>query len=42
MIINKKIMIKEIAIECGYEYVQNFTRAFKKKFGISPEKLRNG
>lgn len=41
MIINKKIMIKEIAIECGYEYVQNFTRAFKKKFGVSPEKLRN-
>ncbi len=41
MVINKKIMIKEIAIECGYEYVQNFTRAFKKKFGVSPEKLRN-
>lgn len=42
MIIDKDIMIKEIAIECGYEYVQNFTRAFKKKFGVSPEKLRNG
>lgn len=42
MIINKEIMIKEIAIECGYEYVQNFTRAFKKKFGVSPEKLRLG
>ncbi|WP_345991404.1 AraC family transcriptional regulator [Chryseobacterium sp. Chry.R1] len=41
MIINKEIMIKEISIECGYEYVQNFTRAFKKKFGLSPEKLRN-
>lgn len=41
MIIDKEIMIKEIAIECGYEYVQNFTRAFKKKFGISPETLRN-
>lgn len=40
LIINKELMIKEIAIECGYEYVQNFTRAFKKKFGISPEKLR--
>lgn len=40
MIIDKEIMIKEIAIECGYEYVQNFTRAFKKKFGVSPEKLR--
>lgn len=41
LIINKDMMIKEIAIECGYEYVQNFTRAFKKKFGMSPEKLRN-
>ena len=41
LIINKELMIKEIAIECGYEYVQNFTRAFKKKFGVSPEKLRN-
>ncbi|WP_027378798.1 helix-turn-helix transcriptional regulator [Chryseobacterium daeguense] len=41
LIINKDLMIKEIAIECGYEYVQNFTRAFKKKFGMSPEKLRN-
>ncbi|KPH11988.1 helix-turn-helix transcriptional regulator [Chryseobacterium sp. ERMR1:04] len=42
MIIDKEIMIKEIAIECGYEYVQNFTRAFKKKYGVSPETLRNG
>lgn len=42
MIIDKELMIKEIAIECGYEYVQNFTRAFKKKFGMSPEKLRQG
>lgn len=41
MITDKDIMIKEIAIECGYEYLQNFTRAFKKKFGISPENLRN-
>lgn len=41
LITNKEIMIKEIAIECGYEYLQNFTRAFKKKFGISPERLRN-
>lgn len=41
LITNKEIMIKEIAIECGYEYIQNFTRAFKKKFGVSPEHLRN-
>ncbi|GEN66995.1 hypothetical protein CRH01_15630 [Chryseobacterium rhizosphaerae] len=41
MITNSDVMIKEIAIECGYEYVQNFTRAFKKKFGVAPENLRN-
>ncbi|WP_336963544.1 AraC family transcriptional regulator [Chryseobacterium contaminans] len=41
LITDKDIMIKEIAIECGYEYLQNFTRAFKKKFGVSPEFLRN-
>jgi len=41
LITDKEIMIKEIAIECGYEYLQNFTRAFKKKFGMSPESLRN-
>lgn len=41
MIIDKSLMIKEISIECGYEYVQNFTRAFKKKFGVSPDRLRN-
>ncbi len=41
LITNKEIMIKEIAIECGYEYLQNFTRAFKKKFGVAPESLRN-
>ncbi|KIC62439.1 helix-turn-helix domain-containing protein [Chryseobacterium taiwanense] len=42
LIVDKNIMIKEIAIDCGYDYVQNFSRAFKKKFGVSPEKLRNG
>ncbi|SDJ71585.1 helix-turn-helix transcriptional regulator [Chryseobacterium jejuense] len=41
LITDKEMMIKEIAIECGYEYLQNFTRAFKKKFGVSPEHLRN-
>ncbi|WP_106918051.1 helix-turn-helix transcriptional regulator [Chryseobacterium aurantiacum] len=41
LITDKEMMIKEIAIECGYEYIQNFTRAFKKKFGVSPEHLRH-
>ncbi|REC73510.1 hypothetical protein DRF60_19225 [Chryseobacterium elymi] len=33
----KNQLIKEIAIECGYEYVQNFTRAYKKIGSITRE-----
>lgn len=40
MIVEKNHLIKEIASECGYEHVPNFSRAFKKKFGISPDQLR--
>ncbi|MET3537778.1 hypothetical protein SAMN05216324_10549 [Chryseobacterium limigenitum] len=29
MIIDKEIMIKEITIECGYEYVENFAKALR-------------
>lgn len=32
--------INDIAGYCGYEYVQHFSTAFKKKFGLSPSKLR--
>ncbi len=32
--------ISEIAIECGYEYPSHFCTAFKRKFGVSPKKLR--
>ncbi|PSK94898.1 helix-turn-helix transcriptional regulator [Taibaiella chishuiensis] len=32
--------INEIAGYCGYEYVQHFSAAFKKKYGLSPSKLR--
>ncbi len=31
----------EIADEIGYEHTGNFQRAFKKQFGLSPDKLRN-
>lgn len=33
--------ISEIASCCGYEFVQSFIKAFKRKFGIPPEKFRN-
>lgn len=32
--------INEIADYCGYEYVQHFSTAFKKKYGLTPSKLR--
>lgn len=34
--------IKSIAAVAGFEYVSNFTSAFKKKFGITPLQCRNG
>lgn len=37
---NKK-SISEIALELGYSSVQHFSKAFKKKFGSSPNKLKH-
>lgn len=33
--------VNEIAFELGFEYPQNFSKLFKKKFGISPTNYRN-
>lgn len=33
--------VNEIASNCGYEFVQSFIKAFKRKFNVSPEKYRN-
>lgn len=33
--------ISDIAMLCGYKFVQNFTKAFKKEFGITPDKFRS-
>lgn len=33
--------VNEIASNCGYEFVQSFIKAFKRKFSVSPEKYRN-
>jgi AraC-like DNA-binding protein len=32
--------IYEIAIDCGYEYPNHFSAAFKRKFGVNPSSLR--
>jgi AraC family transcriptional regulator len=31
-----------IALDCGYQYPEVFSRAFKKQFGISPQECRRG
>ncbi|MCT4638053.1 MAG: AraC family transcriptional regulator [Bacteroidales bacterium] len=36
---NKPIL--EIAFECGYTDASHFTKAFKRKYGISPREFRN-
>jgi len=37
---NSKLNILEISMECGFESQENFTRAFKKFFNITPGKMR--
>lgn len=32
--------VAEIAAHCGYKFVQNFSTAFKQKYGVSPDKFR--
>lgn len=39
LILNEKT-IADISFFCGYKFVQNFSKAFKQKFGASPEKFR--
>lgn len=40
LLLNTSKPIADISEYCGYVYVQSFTTAFRKKFGITPEKLR--
>jgi AraC-like DNA-binding protein len=39
ILFEKKMPIKEVALELGYENASNFSTAFKKQFGILPGKL---
>lgn len=40
MLFDDSKTIAEIAVHCGYAYVQSFTTAFKNKYGTTPEKFR--
>lgn len=41
LLANSHDSITLIAIECGFSTSQNFARAFRKHFGLSPTKFRN-
>lgn len=34
--------VTEVAMEVGYEYQSNFSKAFKKHFGLTPKEVRRG
>ncbi|MEM1257325.1 MAG: AraC family transcriptional regulator [Bacteroidota bacterium] len=41
MLLDQNLPVGHVANEIGYKYPQHFSTAFKRKFGISPSKLRN-
>lgn len=40
LLLDKQMSIHEVAEYCGYQYVQHFSTAFKKRFGITPGGMR--
>ncbi|WP_281233216.1 helix-turn-helix domain-containing protein [Flavobacterium gelatinilyticum] len=40
LIIEDEKSLAEISLLCGYKFVQNFTKAFKAKFGAAPKEFR--
>ena len=38
LLLDRRKSILDIAMVCGYEYEQSFSRAFKDEFGITPGK----
>jgi len=40
LLVANEMPVVDISQICGYKFVQNFSKAFKLKFGITPEKFR--
>lgn len=36
-----RLRIKEVSAQCGYSTTSSFTRAFEKRFGLSPSRFRS-
>jgi AraC-like DNA-binding protein len=46
MVISKRMLLENMSVTevseyCGYTYVQSFITAFRKKYGITPDKFKN-
>jgi AraC-like DNA-binding protein len=39
---NPELQITQISLQCGFEDLSHFSRAFKVRFGSSPAKFRKG
>jgi AraC-like DNA-binding protein len=40
LLLERNTPIGEVARYCGYQYVQHFSTAFRKKYGVTPGSLR--
>ncbi|WP_371380109.1 helix-turn-helix domain-containing protein [Sporomusa aerivorans] len=41
-LIHTRMRVIDIALNCGFDYEQSYIRAFRKKFGHTPQKVRTG
>jgi AraC-like DNA-binding protein len=39
---NPALNVSQVALDCGFEDLSHFSRAFKEKFGTSPANYRKG
>jgi len=40
LLADARLRIKEVSARCGYSTTSSFTRAFEKRFGLSPSRFR--
>lgn len=38
----RRVSVLDVALECGYQHHETFTRAFRARFGVSPRDYRKG
>ncbi|MNW60525.1 HTH-type transcriptional regulator YesS [compost metagenome] len=40
LLMNHELMVREVALQVGYECAHSFTRLFKKQTGMTPQEYR--